>query len=35
VADGDTDEGIDDGIEDLADELVTDGWRSRWPPMSY
>jgi predicted PurR-regulated permease PerM len=22
-------------IEELADELVTDGWRSRWPPMSY
>ena len=22
-------------IEEIADELVTDGWRSRWPPMSY
>jgi predicted PurR-regulated permease PerM len=33
VADGGTDEGIDDGV--VADELVTDGWRSRWPPMSY
>jgi predicted PurR-regulated permease PerM len=22
-------------VEELADELVTDGWRSRWPPMTY
>ena len=22
-------------IEEVADELVTDGWRTRWPPMSY
>lgn len=29
------DEGTDEGIQELADELVTDGWRSRWPPMSY
>ena len=21
--------------EELGDELVTEGWRSRWPPMSY
>jgi predicted PurR-regulated permease PerM len=25
----------DEEIEEIADELVTDGWRSRWPPMSY
>ncbi len=25
----------DEKIEELDDDLVTDGWRSRWPPMSY
>jgi predicted PurR-regulated permease PerM len=25
----------DDDVEELDDELVTQGWRSRWPPMSY
>ena len=25
----------DEKIEELDDNLVTDGWRSRWPPMSY
>ncbi len=25
----------DEEIEELAEELVTGGWRSRWPPMSY
>lgn len=25
----------DEEIEELGDELVTGGWRSRWPPMSY
>jgi predicted PurR-regulated permease PerM len=23
------------GIEEVADELVTQSWRTRWPPMSY
>lgn len=25
----------EDEVEEQADELVTEGWRSRWPPMSY
>ncbi|MEP6477027.1 MAG: AI-2E family transporter [Actinomycetota bacterium] len=25
----------DEKVEELDDDLVTDGWRSRWPPMSY
>jgi predicted PurR-regulated permease PerM len=29
------DEGTDEAVEELADEIVTDGWRTRWPPMSY
>jgi predicted PurR-regulated permease PerM len=29
------DEENDTGVEEVADELVSDGWRTRWPPMSY
>jgi predicted PurR-regulated permease PerM len=29
------DEENDEEVEELADELVSDDWRTRWPPMSY
>jgi predicted PurR-regulated permease PerM len=29
------DEENDAGVEEVVDELASDGWRTRWPPMSY
>ena len=29
------DAATDEASQELDDELVTEGWRSRWPPMSY